>query len=379
MGERRILTLNAGSSSLKFALFDGGAPPRQITSGTVERIGRAVPDHAHALEEALSGLKPHGHLADLAVVGHRIVHGGSAFDRSVPITAAVLDELRGLSELDPDHLPAEIAIVDAMQMRAPQTPQVACFDTAFHHTMPRVARLLPVPRSYEARGLRRYGFHGLSYQFLLEELARVAGDATARGRLVLAHLGAGASLAAVHEGRCLDTTMGFTPNSGVPMATRTGDLEPGAVLRMIRMDGLSAATVDDIVSHRSGLLGVSETSGDMRDLLAREASDPRAAEAVGLFCYGVTKAIGALTAVLGGVETLVFAGGIGENAAPVRARIVDRLGHLGIRVDPARNEAGAAVVSPDGGGCTVRVIHTDEEAIIARESQRVLALAQDDG
>jgi acetate kinase len=378
MGERRILTLNAGSSSLKVALFDAGAVPRRIASGTIERIGRAVPDHAHALHRALSALPPDEGLQRVAAVGHRIVHGGATFDRSVRITNEVLDQLRSLSELDPDHLPAEIAIVDAMQMRAPQTPQVACFDTAFHHAMPRVARLLPIPRSYEARGLRRYGFHGLSYQFLVEELERVAGERAARGRLVLAHLGSGASLAAVHEGRCVDTTMGFTPNSGVPMATRSGDLEPGAVLRMLRMDGLSAAALDDILSHRSGLLGVSETSGDMRDLLAREASDVRAAEAVALFCYGVTKAIGALAAALGGVDTLVFAGGIGENSAPVRARIVRGLGHLGMRLDDARNDAGAAVVSPDDGACTVRVIRTDEEAIIARECQRVLGLGDDD-
>ncbi len=376
MAEARILTLNAGSSSLKYALFEpvpqmGGRFAR-LASGKLDRVGQRPEDSAAALEQALAALGPHGGLARLTAVGHRIVHGGAAFDRSVRITAEALAALRQLAVLDPDHLPAEIAIVEAMRARAPGTPQVACFDTAFHRTMPRVARLLPIPRSYEARGLRRYGFHGLSYQFLLEELERVAGEPAARGRLVLAHLGAGASLAAVHEKRCVDTTMGFTPNSGVPMGTRSGDLEPGALLEMLRLDALGVDALDDILSHRSGLLGVSESSADMRDLLACEGADPRAADAVALFCYAVTKAVGALAAALGGVETLVFAGGIGENAAPVRARVVRGLAHLGMRLDDARNEASAPVISADASACAVRVIRTDEEAIIARESMRVL-------
>ncbi len=372
----RILTLNAGSSSLRYALYEAGAPAKRIASGKVERVGERAEDAARALEEALAALRAHGGLAGVSGVGHRVVHGGDAFDRATRVTPEVLAELRQLRELDPDHLPAEIAIVEAVSARAPETPQVACFDTAFHHTMPRVARLLPIPRSYEARGMRRYGFHGLSYQFLVEELERVAGERAARGRLVLAHLGSGASLAAVLERRSVDTTMAFTPNSGVPMGTRSGDLDPGVVLRMARLDGLGPDALDAILSHRSGLLGVSETSADMRDLLAREATDARAADAVALFCRGVTKAIGALAAVLGGVDTLVFAGGIGENAAPVRARVVQTLGHLGMRLDGARNAAGAPVVSIDESACTVRVIHTDEEAIIARESSRVLALSQ---
>jgi acetate kinase len=245
--------------------------------------------------------------------------------------------------------------------------------------MPRVARLLPVPRRFEARGMRRYGFHGLSYQYLSEELARVAGAGAAAGRVVMAHLGSGTSLAAMHEGRCLETTMSFTPNSGVPMGTRSGDLDPGVVLRLLRSEGLGVEGVDDLLSRRSGLLGVSETSSDMRDLLAREATDERAAEAVELYCYQCRKAVGALAAVLGGLDTLVFAGGIGENAPAVRARIAKGLGHLGVRLDPARNDAGAAVVSVDTSPCVVRVVHTDEEAIIARETLRLLESPEDVG
>jgi acetate kinase len=284
----------------------------------------------------------------------------------------VLAELRSLCAIDPDHMPGAIAIIEAFGARAPGTPQVACFDTAFHAAMPRVARLLPLPRRYASAGVRRYGFHGLSYEFLLGELERIAGERAARGRVVLAHLGSGASLAAVRDGKCLDTTMAFTPNSGVPMGTRTGDLDPGVLVHLLRTESLAADALDDLLSRRSGLLGVSETSPDMRDLLAREADDERSADAVALFCYGVRKAIGALAAVLGGLDTLVFAGGIGENAPPVRARIASGLDHLGVRLDDARNEVNAPVVSADGARCIARVMHTDEEIVIARDTQRIL-------
>jgi acetate kinase len=365
----RILTLNVGSSSLKYALFEAGLALCRTLSGKVERIGLEVPDHAHALDIALARV---GLERGLAGVGHRVVHGGGVYYRPARVSSEMLAELRRLSALDPDHLPAEIATIESTAARLPETPQVACFDTAFHHDMPRVARLLPIPRRYEAAGLRRYGFHGLSYQFLLEELTRVAGDATARGRVVLAHLGSGASLAALHEGRCVDTTMSFTPNSGVPMGTRSGDLDPGLVLHLQRADSLTSGALDDILSRQSGLLGVSETSPDMRDLLVREVSDPRAADAVALFCYAVRKAIGALAAALGGVDTIVFAGGIGENAPVVRARSLHGLEHLGIRLDVERNGANAAMVSAEGSRCAVRVIHTDEEIVIARETLQTI-------
>jgi acetate kinase len=367
-----VLTLNAGSSSLKFALFDPADSSRRIATGKVDRIGEGARDHAQALGEVVGKLAPAGGFDHVAAVGHRVVHGGERLVRSTRVTPAVLGELRRLSPLDPDHMPAEIAIIEKLRELAPAVPQVACFDTAFHATMDRAARLLAIPRRYMTAGVRRYGFHGLSYTYLMEELARVAGDVAARGRVVLAHLGSGASLAAMRDGRCVDTTMGFTPNSGVPMGTRAGDLDPGAIVHLLRTEGLDADALDVLLSRESGLLGVSETSADMRDLLEREASDPRASDAVALFCWQVRKAIGALAATIGGLDTLVFAGGIGENAAPVRARVAAGLEHLGVHFDVARNDAGGPVVSADASPCTVRVIHTDEEAIIARETVRVL-------
>jgi acetate kinase len=368
MADKGILTLNSGSSSLKLALFDGAAPPERVFSYTVARVGQTPADHAQALDVALAQVDAHGGLEALSAVGHRVVHGGPRYASPELVTPGVIEELQRLAVLDPDHLPAEIAILEAMRSRAPSLPQVACFDTAFHRTMPRVARLLPIPRRYETEGLERYGFHGLSYTYLAQELARVAGEPAARGRVVLAHLGSGASLAALRDGRCVDTTMGFTPNSGVPMGTRSGDLDPGVVLYLLRSGGLSADALDDVLSRRSGLLGVSETSADMRDLLEHRSRDPRAADAVALFCHWVRKAIGALTATIGGLQTLVFSGGIGENAAPIREEIARGLEHLGIELDDARNADGAPVISADASACTVRVIRTDEESIIARET-----------
>jgi acetate kinase len=286
----------------------------------------------------------------------------------------MVEELRRLSPFDPEHLPEEILLTDAFHRRFPELPQVACFDTAFHHDLPRVARLLPIPRRYEALGVRRYGFHGLSYAFLMGELARLGGDEAARGRIVLAHLGNGASLAAVREGKSLDTSMGFTPAAGVPMSTRSGDLDPGLIWYLARTGGMNAQQFNEMANLHSGLLGVSETSSDMRDLLEREAGDVRAAEAVALFCYQVRKWVGAFAAALGGLDTLVFAGGIGEHAPVIRTRICEGLGFLGIDIDEERNAANAAVVSAVAGRVTVRVIHTDEEQMIARSVCRVLGL-----
>jgi acetate kinase len=357
----RILTLNAGSSSLKCALYADG---ERIASASIGRIGTETKDHAAALEKALATLSVHG---EIGAVGHRIVHGGERFVAPTRVDDDVLAELRRLAPLAPDHLPAEIALVEAMRTRDPATPQIACFDTAFHATMPRVARLLPIPRRYQSDGVRRYGFHGLSYEYLVGRL----GDA-ARGRLVMAHLGAGASLCAARDGKSVDTTMGFTATGGIPMGTRTGDLDPGVLLYVMRTEGASAAALDELVNKRSGLLGVSGTSADMQDLLAREASEPAAADAVALFCHGVRKAVGAMAATLDGMDTLVFAGGIGENSVAVRERVCRGLSHLGVALDPARNDASADIVSTDASACTVRVIRTDEEAVIARETAAVL-------
>jgi acetate kinase len=308
----------------------------------------------------------------LTAVGHRIVHGGPKYWQPQRITPEMLAELRSLSPFDPEHLPEEIELAEAFHRRLPDVPQIACFETAFHHDMPRVARLLPIPRRYDAQGVRRYGFHGLSYAFLTRELGRIAGAQAMNGRVILAHLGSGASMAAVLDGRSLDTTMAFTPAAGLVMGTRSGDIDPGLVSFLARSEQMTASQFDHMVNHASGLLGVSETSSDMRDLLAREREDVRAAEAVALFCYQAKKWIGAYGAALGGLDTLVFAGGIGENAPQVRARICNGLAFLGIELDESRNAQSAGVISTDASRATIRVIHTDEEVMIAESVCRIL-------
>jgi len=284
----------------------------------------------------------------------------------------MLEELERIRSFSPDHLPAELALVRHFLKRYPEVPQVACFDTAFHRHLPRVARLLPIPRRYEAQGIQRYGFHGLSYAYLLQELDRVAGEDAAKGCVILAHLGNGASMAAVRGGQSIDTTMAFTPTAGLVMSARSGDLDPGLVVYLARHERMTAPQFHDMVNTKSGLLGISETSSDVRDLLARETSDVRAAEALSVFCYQAKKWIGALSAALGGLETLVFSGGIGENSAVLRNRICDGLGYLGIDLDPARNEANGPVISVDGAKVTVWVIRTDEELYIARSVWAVI-------
>jgi acetate kinase len=307
-------------------------------------------------------------------VGHRVVHG-MMHSEPEQVTPELIDELHRITPYDPDHLPREIELIQAFRERHPNLQQVACFDTAFHRTMPRVARMLPIPRRYEAKGVQRYGFHGLSYTYLMEELARLEDPAAAKGRVILAHLGNGASLAAVRHGNSIDTSMGFTPAAGLVMSTRSGDLDPGLLSFMARSERMTASQFDRMVNHESGLLGVSETSSDLRDLLAHEADDVRAAEAVALFCYQTKKWIGSFAAALGGLDTLVFAGGIGENASLVRARICDGLGFLDIELNEASNAGNAGVISTDASRVVVRVIHTDEEQMIARSVCRVLSLS----
>lgn len=391
-GPNCILTLNGGSSSIRFAVYEFAVEPRCVLSGQLDRIGQprprlsvrdpatgpqahqpmAAPDQATAISGLLDWLTAQPTLADVQAVGHRVVHGGPAHQQPERITPVLLADLQQLIPFDPTHLPGALALIEAVHARYPHLPQVACFDTAFHQHMPRVAQLLPLPRRFDARGIRRYGFHGLSYAYLLQELARLAGPAAAQGRVVLAHLGNGASLAAVRGGQCQDTTMGFTPVGGLVMGTRPGDLDPGVVSYLLESEGLSASQFSQLVNHECGLLGVSETSSDMQELLARQATDGRAAEAVDLFCYQVRKGVGAYAAVLGGLDTLVFAGGIGEHAAEVRARICQGLAFLGVEVDEARNAAHAGVISPAGRRVTVRVIPTDEERLIARTVSQLL-------
>ncbi len=391
-GTPLILTINGGSSSIKFALFEAGDSLRRILEGAIERIGLpeptlrvkglnqadnfarpvAAPDHTVAVGALMDWLEARLGRDALTAVGHRVVHGGPQYSQPQRITPEMVEELRRLSPFDPEHLPEEILLTEALHRRFPDLPQVACFDTAFHHDLPRVARLLPIPRRYEAQGVRRYGFHGLSYAFLMGELARLAGTAAAPGRVILAHLGNGASLAAVRDGKPVDTSMSFTPAAGVPMSTRSGDLDPGLVGYLARTENMGAQQFNEMVNFQSGLLGVSETTSDMRDLLEREAQDVRAAEAVALFCYQVKKWIGAFAAALGGLDTLVFAGGIGERAPQVRTRICDGLGFLGIGLEEKRNAANEAVISTAASRVAVRVMHTDEEWMIAQTVCRVL-------
>jgi acetate kinase len=387
-----LLTINAGSSSIKFALFDASGESQRTITGQLERIG--TPESAiawrtkdqsdmqrqplgaktsqAAVEPFVRWLDAQVGRAAIQAVGHRVVHGGPTYWQPTRATPEVIAELRRLSPLDPKHLPAEIDLIEAFSQHLPSVPQVLCFDTAFHHELPRASRLLPVPRRFEAQGVRRYGFHGLSYTFLLSEIERLAGKEPARGRIILAHLGSGASMAAVRDGRPIDTTMAFTPTAGLVMATRCGDLDPGFLLYLMRTERVGADAIDELVNSQSGLLGISETSPDMRDLLDREKSDPRAADAILVFCYQAKKWIGALAAALGGLDLLVFSGGIGENSVPARARICEGLEFLGVRLDRARNERSADVISANESPTCVRVIRTDEELVIARAVRSLL-------
>lgn len=389
-----VLAINGGSSSIKFALYAAAESPVRLLSGKIERIGLPdavltvnesekkpdtqsieASDHGTAGTGLMNWLEQRLGFTSVTAVGHRVVHGGQTYREPQRVTSQLLEELRRLSPYDPEHLPSEIQLIEVFRQRYPDLPQVACFDTAFHRDIPRVAKILPIPRRFEAKGVQRYGFHGLSYSYLMEELARVAGTDAAQGRVILAHLGNGASLTAVRGGESIDTSMGFTPTAGLVMSTRSGDLDPGLVWYLARTEQMTAEQFHQMVNHRSGLLGVSEISPDMRDLLAREADDVRAAEAVALFCYQTKKWMGAFAAALGGLDTLVFAGGIGENAPVVRQRICDGLGFLGIQLDESRNRSDAPVISVDASPATVRVIRTNEEAMIAKAVCRLLGFS----
>ncbi len=387
-----VLTINGGSSSIRFAVYEAGETPRRRLDGKIDPIGLsgtnlivndpagkpqvprrlAAADHRSAVGFLLDWLEAQPVFASVKAAGHRVVHG---MKHSEPerVTPKLLAELHRITPYDPDHLPREIGLIEAFRRRHPRVPQVACFDTAFHRTMPRVAKLLPLPRRYAAKGVERYGFHGLSYAYLMEELGRLDPEAT-KGRVILAHLGNGASLAAVRHGKSIDTSMGFTPTSGLVMSTRTGDLDPGLVFYLARTERMTAAQFQQMVNHESGLLGVSGISSDLRDLCASEAADVHAAEAMELFCYQVKKWIGSFEAALGGLDTLVFAACIGENAPLIRKRICDGLGFLGIELSQKRNAKNKPLISPDTGRVKVRVIRTDEELMIARSVTRVLNL-----
>jgi acetate kinase len=396
MGEAptSILVLNAGSSSIKFALFNASGDaewPRRQLSGSVGQIsGRdaelsitaadgkrssthfGAADHGAAMGQMLDAIGEHG-FERFKAVGHRIVHGGPNHFEPALIDDALLADLRRLIPFAPEHLPQAIALIEAIAKRFGSVPQIACFDTAFHKELPTVARTLPLPRKFQAIGVRRYGFHGLSYEYLLRELGRIGRPGEAEGRVILAHLGNGASLAAVQNGKSIDTTMGMTPAGGLVMSTRTGDIDPGIVRFLERHEHLSPDQFHRLVNHESGLLGVAESTGDMRRLVEAGSSDAGAAEAVELFCYSARKWIGAFAAALGGLDTLVFSGGIGEHQAPVRARICGGLAFLGIELDPVANARNAPIITREATAVTVRVIPTDEEVTIFRAMLKVLS------
>jgi acetate kinase len=382
-----ILCLNSGSSSLKFALYlIGDDEEILIAGGEADHIGpqggrlRVLAGEREISEDLTGDFMGHQALIRMifavmesldlqapAAVGHRLVHGGPFHAAPAKVNKRLIEELRGLAAFAPLHLPNEIRLIEAAAEHCPDIPQVACFDTAFHRRMPELAQRLPLPREFWDEGLRRYGFHGLSYEYVLDELGEAG-----RGRTVIAHLGNGASMAAVKSGQPVDTTMGFTPAGGFMMGTRSGDLDPGVLVYLINEKGYDADGIERLVNRQAGLLGVSGISPDMKTLLEKRKSDPYADQAVEMFCYQIRKQTGALAAALGGLDMLVFTGGIGEKAAPVRQSICKGLSHLGVSLDPALNEAHAGSISTPESPCTVKVVPTNEDLIIARHTRRIL-------
>ena len=386
-----ILVINGGSSSIRFAVYESGEELALLSHGEMEGIGSAKAKFSFSADASdqkgsldldspgydaasiflIGWLQKNMDFHSIRAIGHRIVHGMKHTEPE-RITPDLLHELKTFIAYDPEHLPGEIKLIELFGSHYPVLPQVACFDTSFHASMPQVAKLLAIPRRYQAMGIRRYGFHGLSYAFLLEELEHIAGTQMAKGKIILAHLGNGASLAAVKNGKSVDTSMGFTPASGLPMSTRTGDLDPGVASYLMQAENLTPQAFDHLVNHGSGLLGLSGTSSDMRKLMEQETTDVHAAEAVEFFCYQTRKWIGSFAAALEGLDALVFAGGIGENAAEVRRRICSGLQFLGIEIDAARNEMNDTIISINGSKVKVYVIKTDEALMIARLVRTVL-------
>lgn len=357
-----VLTLNAGSSSLKYALFGGGA---RVAQGKLDGVGG---NYADLLDRVLAWTEAHLGGAPLAAVGHRIVHGGD-FEGPRRLDAATMTVLEGLVPLAPLHQPHNLAAVAALEKLRPGLVQVGCFDTAFHQTMDTTARRFALPRALSQAGIRRYGFHGLSFAYIAGKLAELD-KARAAGRIIIAHLGSGASLCALKAGRSIDTTMSFTPLDGLVMGTRCGALDPGVVLYLMTARGMDAAAVQDLLYDHSGLLGVSDISADMRALLA--STEAAAKEAIELFVYRAAREIGALSASLAGLDGIVFTGVIGENAPLIRAAIAARLNWLGLSLDEDANAAGATVISAVGSAVRAWVIPTDEEAVIARQTVSLL-------
>lgn len=390
MSDSAVLTLNAGSSSLKFAIFTNVERPRRLLSGAIERIGLpgarfrlsdargavfreetgTIADHDTALKRLLLAIEHEASGVKLVAVGHRIAHGGPDCDCPEQVTPTLRARLQQLTALAPLHLPANIAGIDAVRIARPDLTQIACFDTSFHRDLPPIARLSGLPRALQDEGLRRFGFHGLSYEYIVKAL-RDAGVAVDAERIVVAHLGNGASMCAIRDGKSLETTMGFSTIAGLPMGTRSGDVDPGLLLHLLIDKEMTPEAVSQMLYAESGLLGLSGISRNMQELLQRP--DDAAAEAVAYFCYHARRHLAGLTATLGGVDRLVFTGGIGANAPQVRAGICDRLGYLGIELNKSANLRGDPVISTGSVGVTVEVRQTDEEAMIAGHVHQFMA------
>ncbi len=385
---RAVLVLNAGSSSLKFALFSieptlaespalwgqiegiGASPALSARNASGERFTESIAvtggqsaQHSESLNHLLGWLSAHNPTLVIVAAGHRVVHGGERYSAPVRLDADILAELDCFVPLAPLHQPHNLRAVRAIAKLMPEVPQVACFDTAFHRTQTPLAQAFALPRSLSAEGIKRYGFHGLSYDYVARQLPEVLGDA-AKGAVVIAHLGNGASMCALRDGRSVASTMGFTAVEGLMMGTRTGSLDPGVLLYLMDQKGMDSAALTRLLYKESGLLGVSGISQDMRTLLASDA--PEAAEAVDLFCYRIARELGSLAAAAGGLDALVFTGGIGEHAAPVRARVAQYSNWLGLKLDDTANEQARVRIDAPDSRVAVAVVPTNEEAMIAR-------------
>jgi len=386
-----ILTINSGSSSIKFSLyaFDGGE--QLILKGAIREIGKEegyftirdrvghtllnvskkIKDHKIATGEITRWLKDNGYADNIRAIGHRIVHGGDRYRRHCPVTSELITYLHSIAHLAPEHLPHEINTIEIMMEEFPDIMEVACFDTAFHESIPPVASTFALPYHLYEEGIRRFGFHGLSYEYVMETL-REYDSHKANGRVIIAHLGHGASMSAVKDGRCIDTTMGFTPAGGIVMSTRTGDLDPGVLIYLLENKGIRADELNHLINHRSGVLGISGITDNMEELLIKENKDPRAKLAIEIFCYSVKKFIGAFSAIMGGLDTLIFTAGIGENSPRIRQYICEGLDFLGIHLDDIRNRSNEFIISMDSSPVHVMVIPTNEELMIARHTKRLL-------
>ena len=389
--QNNILTINGGSSSIKFALYKTDEPLTLIISGSIKNISlnnttfsykndtdnkkdislSAVDDFNKAITYLIDWLELQVDFTTIKAVGHRLVHG-MQHTEAVKISPELMNELKQISLYDPEHLPAEISLIEILLKRYPSLLQIACFDTSFHTSMPHIAKLLPIPLKYFDKGIQRYGFHGLSYTYLLQKLQQIEGNKAANKKIILAHLGNGASIAAIKNGQCIDTSMGFTPASGLIMSTRTGDLDPGVAWYLMQVEKLTPREFNHLINHESGLLGLSETSADIQELIKNKHTDIRAANAFELFCYQAKKIIGAYAAALEGLETVVFSGGIGEHSAEVRKQICAGLNFLGIEIDDTKNKNNEPIISTNGSKVTVHIIKTNEELMIAQLVEDVL-------